>query len=253
MLQATEKRPPVHVQHAVEDADTTLIHAAKHGDLDAFEQLLRRHQARVFRIARHITRSCEDAEEIAQETFLRAYQNLDRFEERSRFSTWLTRIAVNTALMKIRKRRGCEPVPPQENDAEDPIVSPQEIADWRPNPEQLYGRHELRAILKGALASLPQSHSTVFLLRDVEGFSTKETAEALGLTISTVKARLLRARLRLRRRLSVHFALPKEKESPRKRLRESPIPASLTAAPLIARNSAEVNHDQNSCNRQQVR
>jgi DNA-directed RNA polymerase specialized sigma24 family protein len=112
MLQATEKQPPVHAQHAVEDADTPLVRAAKHGDMDAFEQMLRRHQARVFRIAQNITRSCEDAEEIAQETFLQVYRSLGRFEERSRFSTWLTRIAMNTALMKVRKRRGCETVPP---------------------------------------------------------------------------------------------------------------------------------------------
>ena len=180
MLQATEKQPAVHAQHAVEDADTALVRAAKQGDMDAFEQLLRRHQARVFRIAQNITRSCEDAEEIAQETFLKVYQSLGRFEERSRFSTWLTRIAVNTALMKVRKRRGCETVLPGEKDADDPSVFPQEVADWRPSPEQLYGRRELQAILTGALATIPQSYSTVFLLRDVEGLSIKETAEALG-------------------------------------------------------------------------
>src|SRR5271169_710175 len=249
MLQATEKQLPVHAQQ-IEDADTTLVRAAKHGDMDAFEQLLRRHQARVFRIAQNITRSCEDAEEIAQETFLKVYQNLGRFEERSRFSTWLTRIAVNTALMKVRKRRGCETVPSHENDAEDPIVSPQEIADWRPNPEQLYGRRELRAILTGALATLPQSYSTVFLLQDVEGFSTKDTAEALGLTITAVKARLMRARLQLRERLSMHFALPKEKEYPGKRPPASPVPASPTTALAI---HAEINRGRNSCSRQQVR
>jgi RNA polymerase sigma-70 factor, ECF subfamily len=110
MLQATEKQPAVQAQHAFEDAVTALVRAAKHGDMDAFERLLRRHQASVFRIAQHITRSREDAEEIAQETFLKVYRTLGRFEERSRFSTWLTRIAVNTSLMKVRKRRGCETV-----------------------------------------------------------------------------------------------------------------------------------------------
>lgn len=182
-----------------------LVHAAKEGDPGAFEQLLRRNQAMVFRVAQHITGSREDAEEVAQEAFLKAFQNLEGFEERSRFSTWVTRIAVNTALMRLRTRRGYETVPLQEEDPDDPRALPEEVADWRPDPEQLYGRRELRDILTRALAGLPQHYSTVFLLRDVEGFSTAETAEALGLSVTAVKARLLRARLQLRQRLDPYF------------------------------------------------
>ena len=166
----------------------------------------------VFRIAQHITGSPEDAEEVVQEAFLKAFQNLERFEERSRFSTWVTRITVNTALMRLRQRRGHETVPFREDNGDDPGALPPEVVDWRPDPEQIYTRRELRAILERALSGLPQHYSTVFLLRDVEGFSTAETAEALGISSTAVKARLLRARLQLRERLSVYFECPKDKK-----------------------------------------
>ena len=177
--------------------------------MSAFEELLRRNQAMVFRIAQHVTRSREDAEEVTQEAFLKVFQNLKRFEERSRFSTWVTRITVNAALARLRRRCWRETVPVRNEDTQAADAVPQEVVDWRPNPEQLYGRRELREILARALAQLPQRYCTVFLLRDVEGFSTVETAAALGLSITAVKTRLLRARLQLRERLSHYFELPK--------------------------------------------
>ena len=213
MLPATENAASAPAVHAAEDSEMALVHAAKQGDVGAFEQLLRGTQGMVFRVAQHITGSREDAEEVVQEAFLKAFQNLDRFEERSRFSTWVTRITVNTALMRLRRRRGHETVPLHEDDADDPTALSQEVADWRPDPEQIYDRRELHAILARALAGLPQHYSTVFLLRDVEGFSTAETAEALGLSITAVKARLLRARLQLRQRLSSYFQFPQPERS----------------------------------------
>ncbi len=211
MMPVTENAASAPGVHAAEDSEMALVHAAKQGDVGAFEQLLRGNQGMVFRVAQHITGSREDAEEVVQEAFLKAFQNLDRFEERSRFSTWVTRITVNTALMRIRSRRGHEAVPLHEEAPDDPSALAEEVADWRPDPEQLYSRSELRAILARALAGLPQHYSTVFLLRDVEGFSTAETAEALGLSVTAVKARLLRARLQLRERLSSYFELPQDK------------------------------------------
>jgi len=205
MMPATENATAATIQATAEDTDLAVVHAAKQGDVRAFEELVRRYQGMVFRVAQHITGSREDAEEVAQEAFLKAFRNLERFEERSRFSTWVTRIAVNTALMRLRARRGHETVSFHEGDAGNPGALGEEIADWRPDPEQLYGRNELRAILIRALASLPRHYSMVFLLRDVEGFSTEETAEALGLSPSAVKARLLRARLHLRERLHPYF------------------------------------------------
>lgn len=192
------------------DCEMAMVHAAKKGDVNAFEKLLRWNQTMMFRVAQHITGSREDAEDVTQESFLKAFQNLQRFKESSRFSTWMTRITINTALMRLRHRRGHETVPMNAYDSEEDAV-PQEVVEWRPNPEQLYTRRELRAILEQELAGLPQHYSTVFLLRDVEGFSTAETAEALGLSVSAVKIRLLRARLQLRERLSRYFGFSPEK------------------------------------------
>ena len=214
MLPATENAASAPIVHAVEDSEMALVHAAKQGDVGAFEQLLRGTQGMVFRVAQHITGSREDAEEVVQEAFLKAFQNLERFEERSRFSTWVTRITVNTALMRVRSRRGHETVPLHEDDPGDPSALAEEVADWRPDPEQLYNRNELHAILAQALAGLPQHYSTVFLLRDVEGFSTAETAETLGLSATAVKARLLRARLQLRQRLDPYFRREEPQRSP---------------------------------------
>jgi len=187
-----------------QSTELELVRAAKRGDVGAFEQLVQRYTGLVFRVALHISRYHEDAEEIAQETFLRAFRHLDSFEERARFSTWLTRIAVNAALVKMRGLHPAETVAIGEGPGEDEVVA-QQIADWRPNPEQLYSRLELSSMLRRALESLPNGYSAVFWLRDVEGFSIAETAEMLGISEPAVKTRLLRARLQLRDHLSRHF------------------------------------------------
>jgi RNA polymerase sigma-70 factor (ECF subfamily) len=197
-MQAAQKKPEDDVA-----AERALVRAAKQGDLDAFETLVRRHSGIVFRVAFHISRCREDAEEIAQEAFLRAFQYLGTFEGRARVSTWLTRIAINVALSRTHSHR------PQTvtivNDGGDNEVGSEPIADWRPNPEQLYSRSELADILKQAIESLPATQSTVFWLRDVEGFSISETAETLGINQPAVKTRLLRARLQLREQLAQYF------------------------------------------------
>ncbi|MGD0796887.1 MAG: sigma-70 family RNA polymerase sigma factor [Acidobacteriaceae bacterium] len=185
--------------------DNALVYAAKQGDTAAFEQLVRRHTAVILRVAMHILGSREDAEDVVQDAFLKAFRNLQQFEERARFSTWLTRIAVNEALMKLRGARRARTVSMDE-EAEAGISLGDRIADWAPNPEQLYSRAQLKGILQEAFASLPDHQRTVFLLRDVEGLSIAETAELLGLSVPCVKTRLLHARLKLRQRLSECFA-----------------------------------------------
>ena len=185
--------------------EMALVHAAKRGDLEAFSQLVNRYDRNIFRIAQHITHNEEDAQDVVQDAFLKAYQNLDQFQENSKFYTWLVRIAVNEALMKLRKRRTDRTVSLDEDVETEEGSMPREVADWSPNPEQLYGQSELGDILRKTVQGLPPGFRTVFVLRDVEGLSTEETAEMLGLSVPAVKSRLLRARLQLRERLARYF------------------------------------------------
>jgi RNA polymerase sigma-70 factor (ECF subfamily) len=182
-----------------------LVRRAKRGDDQAFEELVRRYDRNVFRIAQHITQNREDAEDVVQEAFLKAYGNLSKFQEQSKFYTWLVRIAVNEALMKLRRRKPERTVSLDEEVKTEDDSLPREVADWSPNPEQMYNQAELRDILTRTIQGLPAGFRTVFVLRDVEGLSTEETAQALELSIPAVKSRLLRARLQLRERLNRFF------------------------------------------------
>ena len=185
--------------------EMALVHAAKAGDVSAFESLVKKYDRNVFRIANHITHNREDAEDVVQDAFLKAYENLEQFQGQSKFYTWLVRIAVNEALMKLRKRRPERTVSLDEDVKTEEDSLPREVADWSPNPEQQYSQAELKDILTRTIQGLPPGFRTVFVLRDVEGLSTEETAEALDLSIPAVKSRLLRARLQLRERLSRYF------------------------------------------------
>jgi RNA polymerase sigma-70 factor (ECF subfamily) len=185
--------------------ETKLVDAARAGDVASFEQLVRRYDRNVFRIAQHITQNREDAEDVVQDAFLKAFQNLKQFQGQSKFYTWLVRIAVNEALMRLRRRRPERMVSLDEDVKTEEDSIPREIADWSPNPEQLYDQGELKEILQKTIQGLPPGFRTVFILRDVEGLSTEETADALGLSVPAVKSRLLRARLQLRERLTKYF------------------------------------------------
>ncbi len=185
--------------------ESALVAQAKAGDMDAFSALVKQYDRRVFRMAKQITQNDDDAEDVLQETFLKAYTHLDDFQGNSKFYTWLVRIAVNEALMKLRKRRSDRTVPLDEpiDTGEDEMV--REIAVWDENPEDTYSREELANILDEAVQSLKPAYRTVFILRDIEELSIEETAEALKLSISAVKSRLLRARLQLREKLTRQF------------------------------------------------
>ena len=185
--------------------DLTLVHACKDGDVAAFEQLVNRYDARLFSIAQHITHNREGAEDAVQEAFLKAFRKLTQFRENSQFSTWLIRITVNESLMKLRKRRSIRELSMDEDFQSEEHTAPVEVADWAPDPEELYRAYELREILRSALQELQPGLRVVFVLRDVEGLSTEQTAEVLDLTQVAVKARLWRARLQLRKRLSKYF------------------------------------------------
>jgi len=185
--------------------DLDLVHATQGGDVAAFEELVERYDRRLFRIAEHITHNREDAQDAVQEAFLKTFEHVGDFREQSQFSTWLIRITVNQALMKLRKRSTTKEVPLDEDFQAEEDVFPREVADWAPNPEELYRVSELRDILIKALEGLRPILRTVFVLRDIEELSIDQTAEILHLTPSAVKARLWRARLQLREILSEYF------------------------------------------------
>ena len=171
----------------------------------AFNELLRRYERKIFRLALHITQNREDAEDVLQESFLKAYEHLDQFQGQSKFYTWIVRIAVNQALMKLRKRKSDRSVSLDDtvDTGEDNIV--REVAAWEENPEQKYSREELNRILTSAVDGLTPIYRAVFVLRDIDGLSTEEAAEALDLSVPAVKSRLLRARLQLREKLNRYF------------------------------------------------
>jgi RNA polymerase sigma-70 factor, ECF subfamily len=195
---------------AVARDDLDLVHATQDGDVSAFEQLVERYDRKLFRIAEHITRNREDSQDVVQEAFLKAFQHLGGFREDSQFSTWLFRITVNQALMKLRKQRTTKEVSLDEDFQADGDMLPREVAVWTPNPEELCRTSELREILIRSLEGLRPILRIVFVLRDIEGLSGDQTAEVLDLSPSAVKARLWRARLQLRELLSEHFSKHKE-------------------------------------------
>ncbi len=198
--------------------DSVLVTRARAGDLGAFEALVTRYEDRVYALALRILRNEHDAEDVTQQTFLSALENLAGFREEARFSTWLLRIATHAALKVIRKRQGLDAVsleaatePTGERDG---IPHPEYIADWRESPERLVQLSEVRRLLEQALEELDEKHRVVFLLRDVQGLSVRETAEVLGLSEVNVKVRLLRARLQLRERLTRALGDPARRVMP---------------------------------------
>jgi len=189
------------------DPDLPLLDEIARGNLEAFEDLVHKYDRKLLRIAEKITLNFEDAEEAVQEAFLKAHQKLHQFQCTSKFSTWLIRIALNESFTKLRKRRQNLETPLEYENADGEIL-PIDFADWAPNPEQIYGRSEIRKILLGALNTLQPTLRATFVLRDLEGLSTEETAAVLNLNETAVKSRLLRARLQLREMLTKHFRQP---------------------------------------------
>jgi RNA polymerase sigma-70 factor (ECF subfamily) len=184
--------------------DLVLVHASKRGEVVAFEELVKRYDRRLLRIAQHMLHNREDAEDVVQEAFLKAFLHLDQFREDSKFSTWIIRITLNQSLMKLRKQRPLREVS-MDKDSHSEEEIPIDVADWAPNPEELYGATELGEILRRTLQELGHGLRVVFVLHDIEGLSLAQTAEALSLTLTAVKARSFRARLQLRERLSKYF------------------------------------------------
>jgi len=194
-------------------SDQELVNRAKNGDLSAFETLVSRYEQRVFNLAMRMLHNVHDAEDVTQQTFLNALEHLEEFRGDASFATWLYRIATNAALKNLRKKRGLPTVSLEEStelqEERDTIPHPEYLADWRQSPQELIQNNEVRALIQQALDELDEKHRLVFLLRDVEGLSVKETAQALGISEANVKVRLLRARLQLREKLTRTFGDPK--------------------------------------------
>jgi len=182
------------------NSEREIILQAQRGSIAAFEQLVNRYERRIFRLARTVTRP-EDTEDIVQNAFVKAFRHLPEFRGDSRFYTWLARITINEALMKMRKRRWNE-VSINDSPDDDRAVTPRELVDWGSGPEQRYSENELKDILAGAMSKLKPPYRAVFQLRHVDELSIQETARALGLSCSAVKACSRRARRQLRNLLN---------------------------------------------------
>ncbi|MCX6028904.1 MAG: sigma-70 family RNA polymerase sigma factor [Chloroflexi bacterium] len=186
--------------------EAQFVAALKAGNQAAFAEMVERYSPTVYNLALRLMNNAQEAEDVLQETFISAFRALDRFEGRSQLGTWLYRIAYNAALMRLRRRQIPttsidEPLTTEEGES-----LPRQLVDWTALPEDLLLSGELRHVLDAAVAVLPATLRSVFVLRDIEGLSTAETADALNLTETNVKVRLHRARLALREQLTAYFA-----------------------------------------------
>jgi RNA polymerase sigma-70 factor, ECF subfamily len=197
-------------------SDEALVERAQAGDLNAFETLVSRYERRIWALAKQMLQHDQDAEDVVQDTFLTALEHLHALRHGERFGAWLKQIAARLAYRVLAKRKR---TPTESLDAllsEDPdeeettLPRPQLVADWRDSPEALLQRKETMRLIEEALQQLPEKYRVVFWLRDVEQLSTRETAEALGISEANVKVRLLRARLMLREYLTRLFGADAE-------------------------------------------
>ena len=178
-----------------------LIRTGQRGDHQAVETLFRRYQRPLFQTALRVLGNAEDAEDALQDGMLSAYRNLRRFEGRSQFSTWLTRIVINAALMRRRSAKSRPALSLDETPREDELPAAERFADDGPNPEQVFASTEIREMISENLDELSPLLRTAFVLREVQGYSTGEAAKKLGVTENTLKARLWRARHQMAERL----------------------------------------------------
>jgi len=184
-----------------DDPDFEIVERVRNGETDAFEELVRKHGRRVYRSLVGILGSAEEAEDALQDAFLKAFQHLPNFEARSRFSTWLVRIAINTGLQRLRSRKEVDSL-----DEENEEFRPRNIQAWTDTPEEFYSREELRRLVEKEVMKLPLKYRVALVLRDLEELSTEEAAAALGLSIPGLKARILRGRLMLRESMVPYFS-----------------------------------------------
>jgi RNA polymerase sigma-70 factor (ECF subfamily) len=201
------------VQQAIQDQDRELVERARRRDVQAFEELVAKYRSKVYGLALRMMQDASDAEEVLQETFLSAWQNLPTFRGESAFGSWLYRVCANFCLMRLRRKKveateaESQPLPGPKFDADGTLMSIPSY-DWSRGTEEKALDHELRVAIERATARLPDEHRTVFLLKDIEGLSYEEIAEAMGTTVPAVKSRLHRARLALREAIDSFYKSP---------------------------------------------
>ncbi len=188
-----------------QNSDKVDLKALRRRDKQAFAELVDRNSTNIYRLGLKMTGNPQDAEDILQETFIKAFNHLENFEGRSKVSTWLYRIAINESLMLIRKRKGVETSIEQGMTTEDGETLPRQIVDWCCLPEKELLRGEARDHIEAAVGKLSDANRAAFILRDVEDLSTRETADVLDISESAVKVRLMRARMQLREDLTGFF------------------------------------------------
>jgi RNA polymerase sigma-70 factor (ECF subfamily) len=189
------------VEAVEDDPDTAYVRRAQGGELGAFETLVERHSQRIYRTLVGLLGNTEDAKDALQDTFLKAFQNLSRFEGRAKFSTWLISIASNTGLQQLRDRKQLDSLDEDSSDHEE--FRPRQVRAWGDDPEQACSAAQRRELVERAIAKLPAKYRVVLMLRDVQQLSTEEAAAALNLGVPALKARLLRGRLMLRENLAL--------------------------------------------------
>ena len=213
--------------------DATLVAAAKKGEAAAFATLVEQYERRIFSVALRMTRNREDAEDIVQQSFQKAFVHLNSFVGRSSFSTWLTRIAINEALMLLRKNRGLHEVLIDDLNGNEETATALEIPDSSPDPEAIYSRREWERMLSSAMNELPPGTRKAIQLRELDELSSRETARIVGISVSALKGRMFHGRRRLRERLKryVGSAWTSGRETLRTR-----------------GNTRDISHDQVACN-----
>jgi RNA polymerase sigma-70 factor, ECF subfamily len=191
------------------ETDEQLVRKSQQDDERAFGELVSRYESKVYSLALKMLRNPEDAEDVLQDTFLRAYRGIKSFKGNSTFSTWIYRITANSALMRLRKRQ----LPTVSIDDADEREAPINIADWAPGPVEQMLNQETQAAMTEAIEALPPEFRQVFVLRDIEELSNAEVAEILDLSVAAVKSRLHRARLKVRNRLATYFTEPRTRRA----------------------------------------
>ena len=211
--------------------DMALVAAARNGNRKAFEILVKRHEQRVFFVARRITRRREDAEDVVQQSFQKAFTHLRKFEGRSAFSTWLTRIAITEALMLLRRRRGLHEVLIDDLNGNNETATVLEVPDSSPDPEAIYSQREWVEMLSLAVNELPAGIRRAIQLRDLDEQSSEETARIMGISVGALKGRMFHGRRKLRESLEhiVEPAWTSAKKTPRtigstRRVLQDPLP-----------------------------